>query len=451
VGCADSSAFAQECIVHQEIGVFVIRNTIIVVSLLAFIFPASSHAQVQAAPVFVMILKEISKATLTAVASEGVKSAIDYFKTRFNKDKKIADNFGKPQLTKGKIVNKKRVWSLSPTGSLKKEDIYELAKALKSIDNNIDQKISARIGNNNRIIISTQGGKVVVGNDTTNINISGKDNAAYIGSVGQSGGVTTYQVIQSGPSFDPLHPLSVTPSSRQVGVGTGQDVFKLKVTNHSDTPFFQIQLRIKIEEEDLSLDQVAVRAMEDSGISMSGDNLKLSANMFAVTFCDSGEKLTEKVQYIYDIGARSERNFEVSINRDNHKKPSKVLFEIGDYSKEPAAAGTSEKGVYMGFTTPDWKQNNESCSDKDDFQRTYEKGNKLLNNGAFREAEECYKRAIKLDPTSVKAHTNLGNTYYSSGQKDSAVLEWNTAIKLGPDAPQPQFNLGLLLMEKNRL
>jgi hypothetical protein len=170
--------------------VFVVRNTLISLIILVLIFPTISHAQVQAAPLFGTIVKEMATAALTAVASEAGKSAIDHFKTLFNKNKKIADKFGKPQLKKGEIANNKRIWSLSPTGSLKKEDIAELAKTLKSIDNNTDQEISAKIGNNNRIIISTQSGKVVVGNETTNINISGNGNATNIGSVGQSGGIT---------------------------------------------------------------------------------------------------------------------------------------------------------------------------------------------------------------------------------------------------------------------
>jgi hypothetical protein len=182
--------FVQKRIGNQQIEVFMVRNTLVILILLVLIFSTISHAQIQAAPLFSVIVKEIARAAVVAVASEVGKSAIDHFKTLFNKNKKIADNFGKPQLKRGKISNKKRVWSLSPTGSLKKEEINELAEVLRSIDNNTVQEISVRIGNNNRIISSTQGGKVVIGNDTTSINISGNRDGTNIGSIGQSGGTT---------------------------------------------------------------------------------------------------------------------------------------------------------------------------------------------------------------------------------------------------------------------
>lgn len=280
-----------------------IRNTIIVVSLLAFIFPTTSHAQVQAAPVFVMILKEISKAALTAVASEGVKSAIDYFKTRFNKDKKIADNFGKPQLKKGEIANNKRVWTLSPTGRLKKEDIEELAKTLKSIDNNADQEISAKIGNNS-FIISTQSGKVVVGNDTTDVNISGDSNVTNIGSVGQSGGTTNLFIAPSlaienvacGQVFSAQNcPLEIDAYSYELPHEEGSNVdgiiwkeniysdVRVMFTNLGLARISNINFLLKPETHVGS----AVQATNKPGITISPDSGPLKISEMAVTVVDA--------------------------------------------------------------------------------------------------------------------------------------------------------------------
>lgn len=62
-------------------------------------------------------------------------------------------------------------------------------------------------------------------------------------------------------------------------------------------------------------------------------------------------------------------------------------------------------------------------------------GNKLLMQNRIAEAIANYQKAIKLKPTLPTAHRSLGVAYTRIGQVDKAAKEYETYLKLQPDAP----------------
>lgn len=78
----------------------------------------------------------------------------------FNDDKEIAKK-GKPQLKEEKLVKEKRIWTISPGKLSSKDDLKELAKILKSIDNDIDQVI--KISGSDNVVATSGSGNVNLG------------------------------------------------------------------------------------------------------------------------------------------------------------------------------------------------------------------------------------------------------------------------------------------------
>ncbi|MCX7943203.1 MAG: tetratricopeptide repeat protein [Deltaproteobacteria bacterium] len=62
-------------------------------------------------------------------------------------------------------------------------------------------------------------------------------------------------------------------------------------------------------------------------------------------------------------------------------------------------------------------------------------GNKLLMKNRIAEAIANYQKAIKLKPNLAAAHRSLGVAYTKIGQVDKAAKEYETYLKLQPDAP----------------
>jgi len=67
------------------------------------------------------------------------------------------------------------------------------------------------------------------------------------------------------------------------------------------------------------------------------------------------------------------------------------------------------------------------------------------DDGNFKMAEECYRRALNLEPSIAAAHTNLGNIYYERGDFSGARNAFEQALELEPAQPEARFNLGNLL------
>jgi hypothetical protein len=145
-----------------------------------------------------LILGELSKQASKAAASEIGKTAVDWFKNLFNKDKKIARNYGKPQLNDGEVKGNERIWSLSPKGNLSESDIREIAKTLKSLDGNRSQSIHVRNNNKDQIIRESQSGIMA-----QSVNQQGRDNTIVaIGGDYVAGNKEEHYHIDANPDVD---------------------------------------------------------------------------------------------------------------------------------------------------------------------------------------------------------------------------------------------------------
>lgn len=79
-------------------------------------------------------------------------------------------------------------------------------------------------------------------------------------------------------------------------------------------------------------------------------------------------------------------------------------------------------------------------------------GNYLMGMpGRLQEAFPYLETAVRLDPDSVPAHTDLGSALARAGRLPEAIAQFQEAVMLAPDAPIPHNNLGSALTETGRL
>jgi len=60
-------------------------------------------------------------------------------------------------------------------------------------------------------------------------------------------------------------------------------------------------------------------------------------------------------------------------------------------------------------------------------------GMAYADTGDHAQAEETYRRAIKVEPSNPVAYHNLGNTYKETGERELAIENFQTAIQLDPE------------------
>jgi len=77
-------------------------------------------------------------------------------------------------------------------------------------------------------------------------------------------------------------------------------------------------------------------------------------------------------------------------------------------------------------------------------------GQALMRLGDTRQAIECYEHAVRLDPGYAVAHTNLGLALWSCGEPDRAAESLRTALALGRGLFPAWLGLGSILAEQRR-
>lgn len=80
----------------------------------------------------------------------------------------------------------------------------------------------------------------------------------------------------------------------------------------------------------------------------------------------------------------------------------------------------------------------------------WQEGCRLQMAGRLDEAIAAYRRSIAIHPTA-EAHTYLGWTYSFQGRLDEAMAECHRAIELDPDFGNPYNDIGVYLMQQDRL
>jgi Flp pilus assembly protein TadD len=87
-------------------------------------------------------------------------------------------------------------------------------------------------------------------------------------------------------------------------------------------------------------------------------------------------------------------------------------------------------------------------STSDDHRRA---GNRLLAEGNFAGAEECYRRATAQDPRSADAHIALGFALLQQGRLAEAQPPLERALALAPREPDAHFLLGSIARRQHAL
>lgn len=59
---------------------------------------------------------------------------------------------------------------------------------------------------------------------------------------------------------------------------------------------------------------------------------------------------------------------------------------------------------------------------------------------------EVYNRAAEMHPDDYRAFNNLGDTQFIDGDYRGAAANWQQALRLNPNAKEPQMNMGLISM-----
>jgi tetratricopeptide (TPR) repeat protein len=75
----------------------------------------------------------------------------------------------------------------------------------------------------------------------------------------------------------------------------------------------------------------------------------------------------------------------------------------------------------------------------------------LMDEGKFADAEAALKSALDADVMCGPAHNNLGKIYFRQGKLYLAAWEFQYAMKLMPNQPEPPNNLGLVFEAAGKL
>jgi len=82
-----------------------------------------------------------------------------------------------------------------------------------------------------------------------------------------------------------------------------------------------------------------------------------------------------------------------------------------------------------------------------DAQIPLKLANYLYDKKYFNLAIEWYERSLRLDPKDASARTDLGTSYFYTGQPQQAIAEYNKALAMNPGHQPTIFNLIVVNLE----
>jgi tetratricopeptide (TPR) repeat protein len=79
-----------------------------------------------------------------------------------------------------------------------------------------------------------------------------------------------------------------------------------------------------------------------------------------------------------------------------------------------------------------------------------DRGVQLAERGEVNDAVAAFRRALRYQPDSAEARSNLGNALRTQGNLEEAVTQLERAIALAPDYPEAHQNLGVVFARQRR-
>ncbi len=86
-----------------------------------------------------------------------------------------------------------------------------------------------------------------------------------------------------------------------------------------------------------------------------------------------------------------------------------------------------------------------------DINKILESACQLMQKGQTSQAAELYTQVLKYDDQDARSWANLGNALSLSGSQDKALKAYEMSVKLCPDNPMIRFNLGVALLDNDKL
>ncbi|MBF0380279.1 MAG: tetratricopeptide repeat protein [Magnetococcales bacterium] len=167
---------------------------------------------------------------------------------------------------------------------------------------------------------------------------------------------------------------------------------------------------------------------------------KVNRHDLAITYFQKAIKLDDsQALFYYNIGISLHnlaRDEEAIKFLDNALKLQPDNIDIADYLN--TVLNHRDAGLQVNN-----KQN--------DVQNIFLKGIDFHKSGKLKEAINCYRDILAIQPNSGAAYFNLGVAYKSLGKLDEAINNFGQATKNGPDNPQAHYNLGVTLQEKGSI
>jgi len=69
----------------------------------------------------------------------------------------------------------------------------------------------------------------------------------------------------------------------------------------------------------------------------------------------------------------------------------------------------------------------------------------------LQQAAECFQTAIDYDPELAEAYSNLGNVYFEQGDFETALVVYHRAIEIDPECATAYHNLGVLYKKQGNI
>lgn len=80
----------------------------------------------------------------------------------------------------------------------------------------------------------------------------------------------------------------------------------------------------------------------------------------------------------------------------------------------------------------------------DDFDSIVKVANLYYDGQQYSDAVPYYERALKIQPQNADVTTDLGTSFWYTGDADKAIAEFQTALKYQPGRAATLFNLGIV-------